>query len=485
MKLTQYLQLHGGKYRVRMVVPPHLRDVVGKAVLLHPLNTADLRQAAEWKWPLVSEFKALLAKAERALGTEDPITKEAMITRVLIQRGDEVYDTGEDGTVIREDWGQGGEKEVEKRRPVNDRYIIVNDEADWAEERAQEIEREKGPKAAQRFARIAFGRETPLTEHVDQSCAALNYKETTRGELLRVLGWLDSWLVGAGKTNSLEAVDRKTAGEFLRGKLHQDRSAKRVKVYLSGLRSYWEWMIEAGYLSGESPWAGHKVRVSNREEQFKEPPRPFTDDEIAALLSVDAPDDMGFVLRVAALSGMRISEIMGLTLAECEGGMFRILAGKTVNARRVFPIHADLQAEIEGRIAAYRPSDPLSWSGAEHPADAMGKAFIRFRRKLGIGAERRTARDKSEVNFHSFRRWFVDQVRDAKRRGEKGFDEATLASVVGHVDDGKLSTMEALQRLYEGQAKPKAQRALLATVKLPDGIPPLIPFVRPPRRRTS
>lgn len=459
MKLTLYLQLHRGKYRVRIVVPEHLREVLQQTALLQPLGTADLREAADRKWPYVAKFKALLAEAEKALQTDDPLRREALQQRIYVQRGDREYDAG-DGEVY-----------------------IVNDDADWAEERAYQIEREHGSVAAHRYAKIALGRETPLTQYVDPSSQDRDITDGTKAELLRALDWIDGWLVGEGKANSLEAVDRKTASEFLRGKLQQDRGPKRVKVYLSALRTYWEWMIEAGYFVGENPWAGLRVRQSKHEAHARKPPRPFTDEEVATLLSTPAPDDLGFTMRVAALSGMRISEIMGRTLSQCEGGLFVIPAGKTFNAKRTFPIHEDLQVEIDRRLAAHRPSDPLVWSEAKRPADSMGKAFGRFRRKLDIGAQKGTARDRSEVNFHSFRRWFVDKVRDAKRSGAQGFDDAILATVVGHADDGPIPNRETMARLYEGRNKHDAQRALLAAVKLPEGVPPLPQHVRPPRRR--
>lgn len=461
MKLSQYLQFHGGKYRVRLIVPEHLREVLGKTALLHPLHTADIRKAAERKWPVVSEFKALLSQAEKVLRTEDPITKEALRTRLFVQQGEREYDAG-DGEVY-----------------------IVNDEEDAAVERAYEIERKHGLAAAHRYANIALGQETPLAQYVDQSCTDRDLKAKTKGDLLRVLGWLDEWLVGSGKTNSIEAVDRKTAGEFLRGKLHRDRSARKAKAYLSFLRTYWEWMIEVGYYSGESPWAGLKVRQSKQEALSKVEARPFTNGEVVSLLSTHAPEDREFLMRVAALTGMRVSDIMGINLSQCTDGMFRILDGKTANARREFPIHPALANEVKRRTEAYHPNDPLIWSQAADPASAASKNFTRFRRKLGIGAQKGTARDRSEVNFHSFRRWFVNEVRVAMENGATGFGARTLASILGHVEGDLVSTMEALQRLYAGKPTVEAQQALLETVKLPEGIPTLLAFKRPPRRRSS
>ncbi|WP_438810573.1 hypothetical protein, partial [Proteus mirabilis] len=63
--------------------------------------------------------------------------------------------------------------------------------------------------------------------------------------------------------------------------------------------------------------------------------------------------------RMAALSGMRPTEIASLTVGDCLDGMFTIRDGKTVNAIRKVPIHSSLSAIITRRTKGQAKDAPL------------------------------------------------------------------------------------------------------------------------------
>src|SRR4051794_3095064 len=68
------LRLVKGVYRVRLVVPPELRPIIGKESLIKSLGTSDRAEANRLAAPCVVDFKARVARARLCkLGFRDPI----------------------------------------------------------------------------------------------------------------------------------------------------------------------------------------------------------------------------------------------------------------------------------------------------------------------------------------------------------------------------------------------------------------------------
>jgi integrase len=178
------------------------------------------------------------------------------------------------------------------------------------------------------------------------------------------------------------------------------------------------------------------------------------------------------LMHIAALSGMRLEEICQLRIADCKGGNFTIHEGKTDNARRTVPTHPDLTA-ILSRRSKGRPDDAYLIDGLpdiptsrDSRSDPASKSFSRYRRKMKVD-ERPNDKAKSNVDFHSFRRWFIRKARDAMQQPNAGFDAWTIADVVGHDDEGVKDVLKLTMSHYPGPSGDKAKRALVKAVKLP------------------
>jgi hypothetical protein len=59
------LQLVRGRYRVRIVVPPALRPIIGKESLVKSLGTGNRAKADRLAVPYIAEFSTRVAEAER------------------------------------------------------------------------------------------------------------------------------------------------------------------------------------------------------------------------------------------------------------------------------------------------------------------------------------------------------------------------------------------------------------------------------------
>jgi integrase len=435
---TSHLQWHGKQYRVRLRVPADVRGIIGKPVLIAPLHTADLKVANELKWPIIADLKAQITAARKAVQTGRPYEAEAITHRARHQESD-----------------------PEAIEAVNTRM--------------DEIEETFGIRAAVHYAHVARGLATPLGEHQEAFLAhKTSYRMKTRGDFLRVLEWLREWLEKNHSGPYLELLDRKTAGQFLDGFLLQGRSRDKAAAYLGFLREYWKWMKQRGHVE-ENPWLDQDLPQARKPRRDMEPDggkRAFTEGELKTLLQGDAGPMLGDLMRIAALSGMRLEEICQLQVADCQDGSFRVWAGKTDAARRTVPIHSGLRAIIEKRTKDKKPADflidelPPLTNSRETRSDPAAKRFTRYRRSVGVD-ERPNDKAKSNVDFHSFRRWFVRQARNARLEGATGYDEWTLTAVIGHTDTDRPKSLDLSQAGYAGQDPEKAKRALVEAVKLP------------------
>ncbi|WP_442579607.1 tyrosine-type recombinase/integrase [Mesorhizobium sp. ASY16-5R] len=449
---TQFLEWHGQQWRVRVKVPAKLRSVIGRGKLIVPLHTANLKEANERKWAQVHRLKAIIATADRAVTAKDPIEAEALLHRLS---------ASDEGTV----------------------YAIGL--------RAEQIEQAQGLAAATAFADLASGRVTPLDHHQADFVSHQAYRMKSEGDFTRALGWLSAWLRDSHAAVAIEAVGRKEAGRFIAESLTVGRSAKKATSYLGFLRQYWKWMVEKGHAT-ENPWAGQSLPTSprGRRDALRDGgKRPFTDAEVVTLLSGDADPLLADLMPLAALSGMRVEEICQLYVSDCTDGSFNVWAGKTDSARRTVPIHSALVALIERRTKGKAPGDylfdelPPIPKSRETRSDPAVKRFTRYRRDVGVD-ERPNDKKKSNVDFHSFRRWFIRKVRDARLAGVQGFDEWTLTWVVGHIDSDRPESLDLSQHGYAGADAEKAKQALVEAVKLPQGaLPTRQPNTKPRLRR--
>ncbi|TIN19671.1 MAG: hypothetical protein E5Y51_05570 [Mesorhizobium sp.] len=432
----QYLEWHGQQWRVRVKVPAKVRDIIGRGKLTHPLHTADLKEANERKWPVVARLKAVIASAEKVLVSNDPVEAEALRLRLT-----NLDDDAQEAITFR----------------------------------AYQLEREHGEDRARAFYDLASGKTTPLDHHVDSFLKHQGYRLKSEGDFKRVLGWLVDWLRDSCLPVTLEAVRRVDAGKFISESLVVGRGQQKAIAYLGFIRQYWVWLIGKGHLVGDNPWAGQTLPTPPRQRREAEPDkgkRPFTDAEVTTLLGGDAGLLLIDLMRIGALSGMRIEEMCQLLASDCRGGVFNVRAGKTENARRTVPIHSSLVKIVERRMAGKKDSEylfhelPPVPKSRETRSDPAAKQFTRYRRTMKVD-ERPNDKAKSNVDFHSFRRWFIRKARDAKLAGAVGFDEWTITWVVGHTDSDRAKSLDLSQHGYAGQDPEKAKRALVEAVKLP------------------
>ena len=239
-----------------------------------------------------------------------------------------------------------------------------------------------------------------------------------------------------------------------------DRKTANRKI--SAVSAYWRWLLKRTAAVEANPWTGQSLSKATVATSGT-PKRPFSDTEVAVLLNGTEhrkPDpELLDAMLVAALSGMRIEEAYRLTVADTADGRFTIRASKLQVSW--VPIHLALQSVVtqqqagkKGTAYVFHEAGPAR-EGLERSMPAS-KRFGHYRQRVGVH-EREQGRKQSNIDFHSFRRWFITTARNA------GIDRATVAAVVGH-EVGNIT-----DDVYSGGPSEALLRACVEAVKLPEG----------------
>jgi integrase len=457
----KYLEWHGKQYRVQVKVPRKARTILGKARLVVPLKTDSLALANRLKYRVVADLKDKIAKAEaeallKDRQGEDPLFEEAVRWREAIEAEEADIDAEFDATNAPEE------------------LIVTTIVPDLLFERTQEIERRDGPSRASLFLKVAQNAATPLLRLVDAWMAErLNMKPRQKLDYRRAVSKFATWLSLVGAEASVEGATRKLAGRYVSEEMvAKGRHWTTTNKDISAMSGYWKWLVKKGY-AAENIWAGQSLPKIKPRTDSDKPKRPFTDEEVLALLSGIDDGMLGDAIVFGALSGMRVEEIARLRAGDCRDGVMRVKAAKTAAGIRDIPVHPDLAPLLLKRIAGKSETEFLFHELTEpRPGSAMErgqpitKRFVVARRRLGVD-ERIPGHRQSRIDFHSFRRWFIKKARDAIYNGATGFDQWTIADVVGHdresLPDGLAMTMGR----YPGASPLSSRRACVEAVQLP------------------
>jgi len=284
--------------------------------------------------------------------------------------------------------------------------------------------------AAIQFADVAFGRRTPIDAHRKAYLDQLAVKARTRADDERAMGYLLDWCKREGVPAFLETFSKREAVRFTDAfRATKGRSPVTLNKYIIRLSLYWKW-LENRDAVGVNVWAGRTYTVPRVLNEDKE--RPFTDAELVRLLSGPATPQMHDLMRIAALTGARLEAIVDLKVRDCQGSTFTFKPQKKEPGARDCPIHTDLKAIVQRRIAGKSPEDDLfpEWPPVKKKGSMRERSFkasnhfTLYRRDAQV-ADTRDGKRRSLVNFHSFRRWFITK---AERAGQP---ESTIQTVVG------------------------------------------------------
>jgi integrase len=311
--------------------------------------------------------------------------------------------------------------------------------------------------AALAFTGLVDGKRVPVDFYLDDFISRTPISMRYEARLRLALRNLGAFLTDRPGGNNLRALDRRAASDYIAHLVKSERSVTTAKSKQSALSSYWEWLVTRRD-AAENIWVGHKMPRRPRKADVRE----YTKDEMVALLDGTDAQPMSDFVRMAALTGMRQSEIGALRVKDCADGWFVIPKGKTEAAKRRLPIHTGLAAIVDRRRAGKSPEDylfpdlPKSSGPGRGRHEKMGERFTTYRRSVGVIDVREDGR--SRIDFHSFRRWFVTE---AVRHS--GHPLWVVQEIVGHEMTGHSVTIGT----YFGGSLDEQLVAVVEAVALP------------------
>ncbi|UGV24686.1 hypothetical protein E0H22_02685 [Rhodopseudomonas boonkerdii] len=454
-KLGPHLEWHGNRIRVVVRVPPKLKGQFGSK-LREVLVTRNPLEADSEKVPVVRRLRAKL-RGQKIAETRNPLIEEALR------------------------WRQAAKEETVAKQ-LTDHQTTV---AEALDDRVNRIMALHGETEARRFAAIASGTATPFTALLDQWFEEGAFSIGYQNDIRRMVGRLDNWCASTATMQSIEAINEAVAGDFvhenyIRPKVNHTTANKDI----SCLRAYWQWMGKRKGIK-PNPWREQNVTAPSQRHDTGEGDkrkRPFYDDEVRTLLQgIKTKRDWQFSL-MAALSGLRIDEIGSLRVKDCVDGKIVVAKSKTPAGKRTIPAHPALAPLIAERTIGKPPTAylfdelPEQKPGSKRGRSApVTQSFSRERVRLGVDERASKGQRQSNVDFHSWRRWFIRSAREASLNGATGYSMWTIPNVVGHkVEDGELDGVKLPLGLtmstYAGSSSWEAMTACVNAVALPKGV---------------
>ncbi len=444
-----HLVRKGRTWFVVQDVPRDLRKPMGKRRLSRSLHTHDIHVAMAERHAVLAEFAAEF-KSAREPGEADATMREAMAWR------DTAGKAGRgDGSAV---WVDGGGTDLRHKQwlvqaLIDERALEIAGLPDWEQTPDGRPVDPQRLATARQFAGIAYGTSTPLLLHAETWLAEGNRRafrpSTVKGHRIAV-GVLAGLLKQRGVT-TIEGCTRAVVG-LLVSELALTFDPATIHVRLAAMSSYWQWLLRKGVLDENvrNPWRGQDIAARPTKVER----RSASDDELATLLAGDPGPEIHDLIRLLALSGLRVEEAYSLKVADCRDGWLHVREGKGGKPRAV-PMHSALAEIVARRCAGKKPDAYLMHEGASGERRSMNVVirFGRYRESVGVH-ERAKGAKQSLVTLHSLRKWFATQAR-------RHADVHTVAILLGHAGAGITDktynagpTGEMLQAAVESVALP-------------------------------
>jgi integrase len=262
--------------------------------------------------------------------------------------------------------------------------------------------------------------------------------------MARYKGHIDAfldWLGGERRKKPLESVTPQHVREWRDSLLDAGRAGKTVLSYVKDLGAVYRAAIREG-LVAFNPCS---TAISDVETSDSIDRKPFSGQEVAALLKAAPTDEWRGLILVAAFTGLRLGDAARLSWAsvDLEAKRITLVPSKTKKKKREvrIPIQSDLLTFFEGvTVDDDSPDAPVFPVLAKTPVNTMkglSSTFVNIMAAAGVDRgkpsrvleEGQTAgkgRITYERGFHSLRHTFTTWLRTA------GVSEEDRMALTGH-----------------------------------------------------
>jgi len=368
----RYLYRIGGRWYARIPVPNQLRKAFGSPVYQRALGTADITEARKRRWDVLEEARAIFARHLEGQADAPPdASYEAW--RAHLKRM---------GSVTRLPDG-------DDITPPDLQRIMDTLDAEEADEDDPRVRAVRDHLQGLPVASEVL--EDYLTHNPKRSATTeTNYRASLR-----------QWVQVNGD-HPLTAITRRQAVQWL-DTVARGRARDTVKRHVTVMAHLWDWAHRLDETPPSNPFRGLQQAAGTRGHAAKSY-EVFTEDELQRLFTaLEGDPALHTVALVSLYSGLRLNECL-TAKRHTVGGVecWDLEGGKTVNARRIVPVHPRL-ADITV------------------PQDVTAKALsVRFSRRG------KTLALPEGKTFHSLRKCFTTALE------RSGCPEEIAVRLLGH-----------------------------------------------------
>lgn len=421
MPQHQYLKKRGQVWYVQIAVPRPIQHVMGKPKIVRTTGESDLRLAERKKFQIIADIKREID----AKVNNDPLAQfehQALGIRKAVSRGEI------DEQIANDIIGN-----------LRDRYLKATSGSPDAATGDYDLPQSVVSRLAT-ATRIA----TDLT-YKPLSALVADYLEekephvqpSTLANKKRRLEAFVSWI---GADEDINDVNIKVAGRYVSEVLVRNGKHPKTNIdTIATLSAFFNWQAKRGVYDHANPWAGQADTLGDSKRGSKKlKPRRWERTELAKLFKSIPSGGKYYLKELAAIAlytGMRINEIAELEVTDIDlkRKLIDIAEGKTESSVRQVPIHPVILPTISRLVKetdttylfpTLKPTGRDKKRGHE-PSKRFGYYRDKtFPETVHVINER--GHKRSEVNFHSFRRSFINACENA------GIPEPTIKQVVGH-----------------------------------------------------
>jgi integrase len=372
-----------------MVVPPDVKDIIGKAVFKVATGETDEHKAVTAAAPIIAGLQRQIASARQAGKRLEQITAEELAERYRGERAThpEKADLTKITDVIEFVLKAQGHNRADFARQVR--------EADHDLHTALRLMPDGG--AAANAADRITGHATPFLTYLEKWKPHAGLKPRPLDQAVSSLRQFDEAL---GKP--IEQIENSDVQRWIDGLIAPDAKTglnpKTVNRKLGEINNYWRWLQSLQIVPEDrNPFVGRRVKEpANRKKSKDELRQRFRAEDVVKIHRAAAAKDdavLAAAIRIAMFSGARIEGVAQLQAKDIgvdpdTGVRFMRMDDKTAAGDRYVPIHPEISALIDQLIQGADEDGFLIASNAKNKygerSQPIGKRFGRLKTELGF-----------------------------------------------------------------------------------------------------
>lgn len=282
-------------------------------------------------------------------------------------------------------------------------------------------------------------------QHFADYQASLAARSTKESTLKRYRPIFDGFLahLGDARANArLASVSAQEIETFRDAELRAGKTAATAAFGLKVLNGVFEDARRKAVII-HNPVPDILKRMGQSARATSEERRPFTNEQVSALLAVADVEWQGLIL-LAFHTGIRLNDAANLTRANLDGKLLRFREAKTAHRKQraseretVFMLAMDLVDYFNSQTVPIKKDAPLFpslYGRKTGSAGGLSNTFARLLAKAGIDREQGAARKGkgrrfSALSFHSLRHTMISRLANSDA------PEAVIKAISGHSTD--------------------------------------------------